>query len=298
MRAAIGRSGDPFKAEKVWGLIFVLPLTLGFLIFNLYPLIASVFLSFTDYDIYHPPGFVGFKNYIALTQDARFWKVMKNTVVYMLGNVPLQVVFSLILASLLNNRIPGIYVYRTAIFVPVVTSWVAAGVALRWILASEVGLVNQLLSYVGIQGPPWLREPGWAMLSIIMANLWKGVGFNTMLYLAGLQDIPAEIHDAVQVDGASRLQKAFHITIPMLRATTFFVATLSIINSFQVFENIYVMTQGGPMDSTRVIVYHLWQTGFMFLRMGEASAVAWFLFALIFIVTFVRWRATEGGYVA
>ena len=298
MRAAIARSGDPFKAEKVWGLIFVLPLTLGFLIFNLYPLIASVFLSFTDYDIYHPPGFVGFKNYVALTQDARFWKVMKNTVVYMLGNVPLQVVFSLILASLLNNRIPGIYVYRTAIFVPVVTSWVAAGVALRWILASEVGLVNQLLSYVGIQGPPWLREPGWAMLSIIMANLWKGVGFNTMLYLAGLQDIPAEIHDAVHVDGASRLQKAFHITIPMLRATTFFVATLSIINSFQVFENIYVMTQGGPMDSTRVIVYHLWQTGFMFLRMGEASAVAWFLFALIFIVTFVRWRATEGGYVA
>jgi len=298
MRAAIARSGDPFKAEKVWGLIFVLPLTLGFLIFNLYPLVASVFLSFTDYDIYNPPGFVGFRNYVALTQDARFWKVMKNTVVYMLGNVPLQIVFSLILASLLNNKIPGIYIYRTAIFVPVVTSWVAAGVALRWILASEVGLLNQLLSYVGIQGPPWLREPGWAMFSIILANLWKGVGYNTMLYLAGLQDIPAEIHDAVHVDGAGRLQKAFHITIPMLRATTFFVATLSIINSFQVFENIYVMTQGGPMDSTRVIVYHLWQTGFMFLRMGEASAVAWFLFALIFIVTFVRWRASEGGYVA
>jgi multiple sugar transport system permease protein len=298
MRTALARSGDPFKAERVWGLIFVLPLTLGFLVFNLYPLIASIFLSFTDYDIYRPPAFVGLKNYVSLTQDARFWKVMKNTVVYMLGNVPLQVVFSLILASLLNNRIPGIYIYRTAIFVPVVTSWVAAGVALRWILASEVGLVNQVLSYVGIQGPPWLREPGWAMLSIIIANLWKGVGYNTMLYLAGLQDIPAEIHDAVHVDGASRLQKAFYITIPMLRATTFFVLTLAIINSFQVFENIYVMTQGGPLDSTRVIVFHLWQTGFMFLRMGEASAVAWFLFALIFIVTFVRWRASEGGYVA
>ncbi len=298
MKSAVARAGDPFKAEKVWGLVFVLPLALGFLVFNLYPLIASVFLSFTDYDIYHPPGFVGLKNYFSLTHDARFWKVMKNTVVYMLGNVPLQIVFSLILASLLNNRIPGIYVYRTAIFVPVVTSWVAAGVALRWMLASEIGLVNQVLGYVGIKGPPWLREPGWAMLSIIIANLWKSVGFNTMLYLAGLQDIPTEIHDAVQVDGAGRVQKAFRITIPMLRSTTFFVATMAIINSFQVFENIYVMTQGGPLDSTRVIVFHLWQTGFMFLRMGEASAVAWFLFALIFIVTFVRWRASEGGYVA
>jgi multiple sugar transport system permease protein len=298
MKAAVARTGDPFKAEKVWGLVFVLPLVVGFLAFSLYPLVASVFLSFADYDIYHPPKFVGLKNYITLSADARFWKVMKNTVVYMLGNVPFQVILSLILAGLLNNRIPGIYLYRTAIFVPVVTSWVAAGVALKWILASEVGLLNQVLGMVGIKGPPWLREPGWAMVSIIIANLWKGVGFNTMLYLAGLQDIPSEIHDAVMVDGAGRLQKAFRVTIPMLRATTFFVLTLSIINSFQVFENIYVMTQGGPLDSTRVIVFHLWQTGFMFQRMGEASAIAWFLFALIFIVTFIRWRASEGGYVA
>jgi multiple sugar transport system permease protein len=213
----------------------------------------------------------------------------------MVGNVPLQMIFAFILASLLNNKVPGVYWYRTSFFIPVVTSWVAAGVALKWILAKDVGLLNQFLWYFRIPGPGWLMEPGWAMVSIILANLWKGVGFNTMLFLAGLQDIPSEIHDACQVDGTNRWQKSFWITIPLLKPTTFFVSTLAIINSFQVFDNIYVMTSGGPMDSTRVIVYHLWQTGFMFLRMGEASAIAWFLFALIFIVTFIRWRTSDRG---
>jgi multiple sugar transport system permease protein len=289
------KRSDPYKSEKIAGFLFVLPLVVGFLAFNIYPMVASVYLGFTNYNLYEPAKFIGLQNYANLINDTRFWLVMRNTVVYMLGNVPLQMIFAFILASLLNNKVPGVYWYRTAFFIPVVTSWVAAGVALKWILAKDVGLLNQFLGYFRIPGPGWLMEPGWAMISIILANLWKGVGFNTMLFLAGLQDIPSEIHDACEVDGTTRVQKAFRITIPLLRPTTFFVSTLAIINSFQVFDNIYVMTGGGPMDSTRVIVYHLWQTGFMFLRMGEASAIAWFLFALIFIVTFFRWRTSEGG---
>ncbi len=293
----IGKGSDPFKREKIAGVLFVSPLIIGFVVFNVYPLLASIYLSFTEYEIYSPPAWVGIRNYLSLFRDERFWKVMQNTIVYILGNVPLQVVFSMILASLLNHKLPGIYAYRTAFFIPVVTSWVAAGVCLRWILAKDIGLLNYGLSFIGIEGPSWLMDPGWAMVSIIMSNLWKGVGFNTMLYLAGLQDIPTEIHDAARVDGAGRLQKFFRITVPLLRPTTFFVTTLAIINSFQVFANIYVMTQGGPMDSTRVIVYHLWETGFMFLRMGEASAIAWVLFTLIFIVTLIRWRGSRGGYI-
>ncbi|MGQ9631594.1 MAG: carbohydrate ABC transporter permease [bacterium] len=292
------RGGDPFKVEKISGLIFVSPLVIGFLVFSVYPLLASIYLSFTEYKIYIPPIWVAFGNYVNLFHDQRFWIVMRNTLVYTSGNVPLQIVFSLLLASLLNQKLRGIIYFRTAFFVPVVTSWVAAGVCLRWILASDVGLLNYFLSKIGIKGPPWLMEPGWAMVSIIMANLWKGVGFNTMLYLAGLQDIPPELDDAAMVDGATRAQKFFHITIPLLRPTTFFVSTMAIINSFQVFDNVYVMTSGGPMDSTRVIVYHLWETGFMYLRMGEASAIAWVLFALIFSVTFLRWRRSQGGYIS
>lgn len=290
---------DPFRKEKIMGLLFVTPLIIGFLVFSVYPLIASIYLSFTDYNIYTKPSFVGFHNYSYLLKDPRFWKIMKNTVLYVIGNVPLQVVLSLILANFLNKKLRGITIFRTAFYIPVITSWVAAGVTLRWILASEVGLLNSLLwSIFRIKGPAWLMDPRWAMISIIMANVWKGVGFNTMLYLAGLQDIPEEINDAASVDGTTKLQRFFYITIPLLRPTTFFVSAMSIINSFQVFDNIYVMTGGGPMDATRVIVYHIYQTGFLFLRMGEASAIAWVLFLIIFSISYIRWRQTGGGYYA
>lgn len=290
---------DPFRKEKVMGLIFVSPLVIGFLVFSVYPLLASIYLSFTDYNIYTKPSFVGFQNYLHLLNDTRFWKIMKNTVLYVAGNVPLQVVLSLILANFLNKKLRGITIFRTAFYIPVITSWVAAGVTLRWILASEVGLLNSLLwSVFRVKGPAWLMDPRWAMISVIMANVWKGVGFNTMLYLAGLQDIPEEINDAASVDGTTKLQRFFYITIPLLRPTTFFVSAMSIINSFQVFDNVYVMTGGGPMDATRVIVFHIYQTGFLFLRMGEASSIAWVLFLIIFSISYIRWKQTGGGYYA
>ena len=290
---------DPFRKEKIMGLIFVTPLLVGFLVFSAYPLVSSIYLSFTDYNIYTKPNFIGFQNYINLLNDARFWKIMKNTVLYVAGNVPLQVVLSLLLANLLNKKLRGITIFRTAFYIPVITSWVAAGVTLRWILASEVGLLNTLLwSIFHVKGPAWLTDPRWAMISVIMANVWKGVGFNTMLYLAGLQDIPEEINDAALVDGTTKIQRFFYITIPLLRPTTFFVSAMAIINSFQVFDNVYVMTGGGPMDATRVIVYHLYQVGFLFLRMGEASAIAWVLFVIIFSISYFRWRQSGGGYYA
>jgi multiple sugar transport system permease protein len=290
---------DPFRKEKIMGLIFVTPLLVGFLVFSAYPLVSSIYLSFTDYNIYTKPNFIGFQNYINLLNDARFWKIMKNTVLYVAGNVPLQVVLSLLLANLLNKKLRGITIFRTAFYIPVITSWVAAGVTLRWILASEVGLLNTLLwSIFHVKGPAWLMDPRWAMISVIMANVWKGVGFNTMLYLAGLQDIPEEINDAALVDGTTKIQRFFYITIPLLRPTTFFVSAMAIINSFQVFDNVYVMTGGGPMDATRVIVYHLYQVGFLFLRMGEASAIAWVLFVIIFSISYFRWRQSGGGYYA
>jgi len=290
---------DPFRKEKIMGLIFVTPLLVGFLVFSVYPLVSSIYLSFTDYNIYTKPNFIGFRNYINLLNDARFWKIMKNTVLYVAGNVPLQVVLSLLLANLLNKKLRGITIFRTAFYIPVITSWVAAGVTLRWILASEVGLLNTLLwSIFHIKGPAWLMDPRWAMISVIMANVWKGVGFNTMLYLAGLQDIPEEINDAALVDGTTKIQRFFYITVPLLRPTTFFVSAMAIINSFQVFDNVYVMTGGGPMDATRVIVYHLYQVGFLFLRMGEASAIAWVLFVIIFSISYFRWRQSGGGYYA
>jgi len=200
---------------------------------------------------------------------------------------------SLALAVVMNRPIRGITFFRTAYFIPVVTSWVAVGLIWRWLYNPEYGLINWILSLFGLKGPDWLVSKTWAMPAIIIVNIWKNLGFNTMIFLAGLQGIPEDLYEASKLDGANQWQQFHYITLPMISPTTLFLTITSVIGSFQVFDAIYNMTRGGPEESTMVIVYYLWENAFGFLRMGYAAAMAWILFLIVFTLTLIQWRLSS-----
>ena len=274
--------------ESVWGFILLLPNLIGFLLFLLIPLVASFIFSFTKWDLMSPIQWVGFANYIELFKDETFLKSLWNTIYYTLGTVPAGVIISLFLAIALNQRIKGIKIFRAAYFLPVIGSFVAAALVWSWMYNPEFGLLNYLLSVIGIKGPGWLTSLNWAMPSIILTTIWKGLGFNMLLFLAGLQGIPQSYYEAADIDGAKWFSKFLHITIPLLSHTTLFVVIISTINSFQGFDLIYMMTNGGPARSTSVLVFYLYQNAFKYFRMGYASAIAYVLFFLILIFALIQ----------
>jgi len=274
--------------ESVWAFILLLPNLIGFLMFLLIPLVASFIFSFTKWNLMSPIQWVGFANYIELFKDETFLKSLWNTIYYTLGTVPIGVIISLFLAVALNQRIKGIKIFRAAYFLPVIGSFVAAALVWSWMYNPEFGLLNYLLSVIGIKGPGWLTSLNWAMPSIIITTIWKGLGFNMLLFLAGLQGIPQSYYEAADIDGAKWFSKFLHITIPLLSHTTLFVVIISTINSFQGFDLIYMMTNGGPARSTSVLVFYLYQNAFKYFRMGYASAIAYVLFFLILIFAIVQ----------
>ncbi len=279
--------------DKFWALVFLLPNLLGFLIFILGPIIASFCLSFTSWDLLTPVKWIGFENYQTLITDQVFWKVLWNTIYYTIGTVPAGIIISLFLAIALNQKIKGVKIFRATYFLPVISSTVAVAVVWQWLYNPEFGLLNYLLALIGIEGPKWLTSTTWAMPAIIVTSIWKNLGFNMLLFLAGLQGIPETFYEAAQIDGANWWQQFRNITIPLLSPTTFFVVIMSIINSFQVFDQIYIMTEGGPARSTSVLVHYLYQNAFEYFKMGYASAIAYVLFFLVFIITLIQLKRSK-----
>jgi len=285
------------QQEAIAAFLFLLPNIIGFFLFTVGPVLASLAISLVDWNLLTPPSWLGLENFAALFKDSDFWSSLAATLYYTLGSVPLGIVFSLLLAVALNQKIRGIGIYRTIYFIPVVSSLVAVSLMWRWMYNPTAGILNYLLSqfftflHLPITPPDWLQSPTWAMPAIILMSVWKGLGYNMVIYLAGLQGIPTSLYEAAEIDGASGLSKFLKITLPLLTPTTFFVLLMSFISSFQVFEQAYIMTQGGPARATVTTVYYIYQNGFTWYKMGYASAIAWVLFAIIMLLTVIQWRS-------
>lgn len=284
------------RREMLAAFLFLLPNFLGFLFFMAGPLLASLGISMLEWNLLGTPSWRGIDNYVRLLGDDDFWNSLRATAYYMGGSVPLGVVSALLLALALNQKIRGITIYRTVYFIPVVSSMIAVALMWRWMYNPTSGILNHALNSLFTMfslpwtAPDWLQSRTWAMPAIIIMSVWKGLGYNMVLYLAGLQGIPQHLYEAADIDGATGWHKFWNITLPLLTPTTFFIVIISIIGSFQIFEQAYIMTQGGPARATVTTVYYIYENGFQWFRMGYASAVAWVLFALILVVTLVQWR--------
>jgi multiple sugar transport system permease protein len=270
--------------------LFLLPALLPLLAFRVAPMIASIGVSLTEWNLLKPPVFVGIDNYTGVLTDARFHKALGNTVFYMVGYLPLVLVGALTIAVLLNGRLKGAVFFRGVYFLPGVTSWVVVALLWKWILSPESGVVNYLLSLVGIDGPGWWADPNWAMPAVILASVWKDLGFNMLILLAGLQSIPPHLHEAALIDGANRWQRLRHVTLPLLTPSILFAMILAMIGAFQVFDQVWVMTEGGPAGATTVVMEQVVKNAFRYGQMGEASAMSWVLFAIILAFTIVQLR--------
>lgn len=273
------------------GWLFIGPLILGILAFQFIPILVSLFASFTDWTGLTRPDFVGLENYITMiTEDPFFAITLRNTVLFTLGTIPLTIGLALVLSVLCNQRVKGIAIFRTAYFVPYITNVVAISLVWFWFYQPRDGVLDGLLSVVGINGPAWLTDVHWALPAVILVSVWQGVGYPMVILLAGLQGIPSTFHEAATIDGASAWQRFWRVTMPLLTPTLFFLIITQFIASFQVFGIIFVMTQGGPANATNVYIYYLYQNAFSFSKMGYASAMAWVLFAIIAAVTVLQWR--------
>lgn len=277
------------KRNGIQALFFLSPTLIIFATFILFPVVFSFYLSFHKWNMFSSgQTFVGLQNYARLLHDTEFWMVLKNTLIYTLGTVPLNMAFALLVAYALNRKIAGKKFLRTAFFAPVIISPVAAAVIWRWIYDPNFGLINYLLDLVGIKGPNWINEPSSAMIALIIMGVWKTFGVNMVLFSAGLQGIPESYYEAAEIDGAGRWSKFWRITLPLLSPTTFFIMVMSIIGSFQVFDIVYVLTAGGPLGSTKVLVFYLYEYAFKFFEMGYASAAAYILFIVLVILTLIQ----------
>ncbi|HNR00413.1 MAG TPA: sugar ABC transporter permease [Trueperaceae bacterium] len=268
------------QRRDLWlGLAFVSPWLVGFLIFTVYPVLASLYFSFTDYNVVSAPRWIGMRNYTDLINDPLFGKTLYNTVYLAAIGIPFSLGLSLVIALLLNNKVRFQGLFRTVYFLPSVVPAVAAALLWRWFLNPDYGPVNEFLWQLGVNGPGWLADPGWSKPALILASLW-GVGGSMVIYLAGLQNVPVALYEAADLDGASRWQRFRFVTLPMLSPVILFNLIMGIITSFQAFTNIYIMTGGGPSNSTLVYALYLYQNAFQFFRMGYASAMAWVLLAI------------------
>lgn len=271
-------------------ILFLLPSFGSMIMFNLLPIGISAAVSLTDWDLLGKPNFVGLSNYVKVFTEERSYVAFANIFKFLIGYIPLVLGLGLLFAVLLNRNLKGVRAYRAMFFIPVITSWVAVSIIWRWLLNGNTGLINYLLSLIGIQGPVWLSDFFWAMPAIVMASVWKDVGFVTIILLSGLADISNEYYEAARIDGANALQQFFRITLPLLTPTIYFVLVISLINSFQLFDQVMVMTGGGPAGSTSTMVEQIYRNAFRNYKMGFAAAQSWVLFTVIFTVTIVMNR--------
>ena len=268
------------------GLVFILPALLGTFIFIIIPVFFSFGLSFTHWDLLNNISYVGIQNYKELLSDSTFFKILLNTIVFALSTSILGVILPLILASILNSKIRGSEFFKTAYFLPFITPMVVIGIVWQWIFDPNIGLLNTYL-HLHIN---WLYDTNFAMPAIIIDSVWKLIGYNMIIFLSGLSGVPQNMYEAARIDGASALQIFKNITIPIISPTIFFVVVITTVSSFQVFDLIYMMTQGGPLNSTNVLVYTIYQNAFEFFNIGKASAIAYVLFVIILVLTLIQWN--------
>lgn len=274
-----------FNNERFAGWVFILPALLGTLIFIVIPVICSFGLSFTKWDLLNPIRFVGLDNYKEIFSEALFFKIFWNTVVFAISTSVLGVIIPLILACILNSKIRGSEFYKTAYFLPFITPMIVIGVVWEWIFDPNIGLLNHIL-HLHIN---WLYDTHFAMPALIIVSVWKLIGYNMVIFLSSLSGISQSMFEAAKIDGATPSQTFKNVTIPLLSPSIFFVVIITAISSFQVFDLIYLMTQGGPLDSTNVLVYAIYKNAFEYFNVGKASAIAYVLFFIILVLTLVQW---------
>mgnify|MGYP004467509355 FL=1 len=278
--------GNLTNNERFAGWVFILPALVGTLIFIIIPVICSFGLSFAKWDLLNPIQFVGLANYKEIFSEALFYKILLNTVVFALATSVLGVIIPLVLACILNSKVRGSEFYKTAYFLPFITPMIVIGVVWEWIFDPNIGLLNHVL-HLHIN---WLYDTHFAMPALIIVSVWKLIGYNMVIFLSSLAGISQSMFEAAKIDGANELQTFKNVTVPLLSPTIFFVVIITAISSFQVFDLIYLMTQGGPLNSTNVLVYAIYQNAFEYFNVGKASAIAYVLFTIILVLTLVQWN--------
>jgi multiple sugar transport system permease protein len=291
--ATVNRRRGPSRRRARAGRLFVAPNLAAVVVFMLFPLGFSLYMSLHNWDLFTPAKFAGLSNYRDLfTEDPLFSIAMRNTVVYVVGTVVPTVLISLAVAGVLNRKIKGIGVFRTIIFLPLAVSSVVIAVVWQFVFNTNNGLLNIVLGWVGINPIPWLVDPKWAMTSLCMVSIWRSVPFATVILLAAMQGVPENLYEAARLDGAGEVRQFVSITVPLIRAAVSFVVVISIIHAFQAFDLVYVLTgrNGGPETATYVLGIMLFQHAFAFLEFGYASALAWVMFAILLVLTVVQLR--------
>lgn len=278
--------GNLTNNERFAGWVFILPALVGTLIFIIIPVICSFGLSFAKWDLLNPIQFVGLANYREIFSEALFYKILLNTIVFALATSVLGVIIPLVLACILNSKVRGAEFYKTAYFLPFITPMIVIGVVWEWIFDPNIGLLNHVL-HLHIN---WLYDTHFAMPALIIVSVWKLIGYNMVIFLSSLAGISQSMFEAAKIDGANELQTFKNVTVPLLSPTIFFVVIITAISSFQVFDLIYLMTQGGPLNSTNVLVYAIYQNAFEYFNVGKASAIAYVLFVIILVLTLVQWN--------
>lgn len=282
---------------------FLLPSLTGMLVFYLIPIMISVLLSLTDWDGlakltvngFFREHFIGMDNYKSILTGGEFYSVLGNTCYYIILYIPLMLLASLGIATLLNKGYKGTGIYRVLYYIPVLTSWVAGALIWKWVLSPQYGIMNNLLSLVGIAGPDWLQDELWAMPAIVLASVWKDMGFFGLILLSGLQGIDKGYYEAARVDGAGKWKQFVKITLPLLTPSIFFVLVIALINSFQLFPQVMIMTKdAGPNGATQVMVERIYKYGFRYFKMGYAAAFSWILFFIIFVLTSIQMKLQKG----
>ena len=286
-------SGLSTRREARAGLVFASPWFLGFAVFLAYPLVASIYFSFCDYSVLKPPVWVGLDNYSALMSDDLFWTTIKNTAVYAALSLPLGLLSALILAMLLNAKVPGQALYRTLFFLPSLVPQVSLAMLWLWVLNGEHGVLNNLLKHVWITGPNWLGDPAWSKPSMVLISVW-GAGNAMIIFLASLQDVPTSLIEAADLDGANGWQKTRNVTLPMISPVILFNLIMGIIGSLQVFTVAYVMfPNGNPAHSTYFYAMYLFDNAFRYHKMGYACAMGWIMFLMILVLTYASLKLSE-----
>ncbi|KHD16537.1 sugar transporter [Clostridium butyricum] len=285
---------DYYARERRAGYLFVLAPVLQFFLFAFIPLAVSLYAGFTDWTSIGTPDFIGISNYKEMFSDTNFWKSIGNTIFMMIG-IPIGLVIALGLALAMNRRVYGAKTFRVIYYIPVISSIAAVSILWRWVYNGDYGLLNQILSVIGIQGPNWLNNEMTVKPAIVAMTVWKGLGMTILLYLAGIQSIPKSLNEAAQIDGANAFQAFKHITIPMLKPVTFYLIITGIIGGSQMFIEPSIMVDNGGVNySAATVVYYLWDKAFKNYQMGYACAVGWVLAIFIFAITFVQFKYSSG----
>lgn len=272
---------------------FAAPWIIGFILLTLVPMVASLFISFTEWDILSPPKWNGAQNFQTIFSDPIFYKSIRVTIVYTIFSVPINLIVSVFVAMLLNNNLKGMNMFRTIFYLPAIISGVVVAIVWLWMYNPDYGIINSFLRTLGIEGPGWVYDEDWAMPSMIIMSLW-GVGSNIVLFLAALQGISTEFYEAAHMDGANFWDRLLHITIPGISPIILFTFLTGVISALQTFTQAFVMTQGGPNNSTNFYAFNIYNNAFVWHKMGEACAQAWILFIIIFILTFISLKASKG----